>query len=603
MKMTETVVVLVIVLLMVAALLVVLKRASGLSAAGVVSAVHVEAATGRTELANELARNREENRSASAALQSVLEERSRRVDERLNEAMDRLREATDQRIEVLRNDLLERQDRIGMEAASNRRLLRDEIANTLTGTTSSLLSAVAEFSSTQRGQMDTFAKQLATLIEANDRRLDSIQQVSQHGLTEIEARTTNALDKTQLMLQQKLDSTAREIVERHDRMREEASANRKQQREEIARSLAQTSESIGKSIDRMGVAQASQMEALGAQVSTLVTGSDSRFESLRAAVDLRLGEIRDRNAEQLDQMRATVDEKLQGTLEKRLGDSFKQVSDHLEQVHRGLGEMQLLATGVGDLKRVLTNVKSRGGWGEVQLEALLEQMLAPNQFEKNVKVKGETNESVEFAIVLPARGDTDEVTYLPIDAKFPMEDYQRLCEAQEKNDLAAVDLASTALEQRVRKSAKDICEKYINPPVTTDFAILYLPSEGLFAEVIRRPTLIERLQRDCRVTVAGPTTLCAMLNSLQMGFRTLAIEKRSGEVWTILGAVKTEFGRFGTVLEGVKKKLDSASKTMDEAAVRSRAIVRKLRDVEKLPEDQAEPILLATVASSDEPSN
>jgi DNA recombination protein RmuC len=266
--------------------------------------------------------------------------------------------------------------------------------------------------------------------------------------------------------------------------------------------------------------------------------------------------------------------------------------------------MQLLATGVGDLKRVLTNVKSRGGWGEVQLEALLEQMLAPTQFEKNVKVKGDTNQSVEFAISLPARGDTDEITYLPIDAKFPMEDYQRVCEAQERGDVVAVEVASTALELSVRKCAKDICEKYINPPVTTDFAILYLPSEGLFAEVIRRPALIERLQRDCRVTVAGPTTLSAMLNSLQMGFRTLAIEKRSSEVWNVLGAVKTEFGKFGMVLEGVKKKLDSASKGMDAAAVRSRAIERKLRDVEKLPEDEAAPLLLeGGLLPDDEPSN
>jgi DNA recombination protein RmuC len=227
-------------------------------------------------------------------------------------------------------------------------------------------------------------------------------------------------------------------------------------------------------------------------------------------------------------------------------------------------------------------------------------MLAPSQFEKNVKLKGETNESVEFAIALPSRGDTDEITFLPIDAKFPIEDYRRLCEAQERNDLAAIDLASTALEQRVRKCAKDISDKYINPPVTTDFAVLYLPSEGLFAEVIRRPALIERLQRECRVTVAGPTTLGAMLNSLQMGFRTLAIEKRSSEVWTLLGAVKTEFGKFGTLLDGVKKKLDSASKTMEEAAVRTRAIERKLRSVECLPGD--DPLVLPQLPAEEHDS-
>ena len=551
--------------------------------------LRAEGATARNELATELARSREESRATSATLNSALDERSMRLEGSLSSAIERVREGTEQRIEALRKGLLEEQERIRTEADLSRRALRDEIANTLANTTSALLAAVTELAAAQRGQLDALVKQLATLVEANDRRLDLMQQSGQ---------------QAQSALAEKLDSTTREIMVRHDRMREEANTNRAQQREEITRSLTQATESSQKSFDRLNVAQAKQMEALAAQIGTLVSGNDSRFESLRAAVDQRLAEIRDRNAEQLEQMRATVDEKLQGTLEKRLGESFKQVSDHLEQVHRGLGEMQLLATGVGDLKRVLTNVKSRGGWGEVQLEALLEQMLAPNQFEKNVKVTGETNESVEFAIVLPSRGNTDEITYLPVDAKFPMEDYQRLCEAQERNDLAAIELASAALEQRVRKCAKDICEKYINPPVTTDFAILYLPSEGLFAEVIRRPALIERLQRECRVTVAGPTTLGAMLNSLQMGFRTLAIEKRSSEVWTVLGAVKTEFGKFGTVLEGVKKKLDSASKTMDDAAVRSRAIERKLRDVEKLPEDEAEPLLLAAaVIADDDPSN
>lgn len=561
--------------------------------------LRTESAASRAELAIELGRAREEHRAALATVQSTLDDRARRLDETLAAALDRLREGSEQRTESLRRDLLERQDRIREDAEASRRSLRDEITTTLCTTTTTLLSSVTEFSSVQRGQMETFGKQIASLVEANERRFDSLQLSVHNRLGEIESRTTDALDATRASVQQKLDGSSRDILERHDRMRDEAAANRNQQREEITRSLAQASESMQKSIERMAMAQASQMEAFGAQIATLVTGNDARFDSLRLTIDTRLSEIRDRNAEQLDQMRATVDEKLQGTIERRVGESFKQVSDQLEQVHRGLGEMQLLASGVGDLKRVLTNVKSRGGWGEVQLEALLEQMLAPNQFEKNVKVKGETNESVEFAICLPARGETDEITYLPIDAKFPMEDYQRVVEAQEKGDVAAVEMASTALEQTVRKCAKDICEKYINPPTTTDFAILYLPSEGLFAEVIRRPTLMERLQRECRVTVAGPTTLSAMLNSLQMGFRTLAIEKRSSEVWNVLGAVKTEFGKFGTVLKGIKKKLDSASKGMDAAAVRSRAIERKLRDVEKLPEGEAEPLLLEPGLLSD----
>ncbi len=568
------------------------------------SNVRAESAASRTELATELGRSREENRVVILGLQSALDDRARRLDETLAATQERLRESSDQRIEVLRRDLVERQERSREAGEVYRRSLREEIGTTLSSMTTALLSSVTEFSSVQRGQMETFSRQIGSLFEANDRRFDSLRQSVQHGLTEIELKTTETLEKTRVSVEQKLDDSARDILERHDRMRDEANANRNQQREEIALSLTQSSESMQKSIERMGLAQASQMEVFGAQITTLVSGNDSRSENLRVTVDARLSEIRDRNAEQLDQMRATVDEKLQGTLEKRLGDSFKQVSDHLEQVHRGLGEMQQLATGVGDLKRVLTNVKSRGGWGEVQLEALLEQMLAPSQFEKNVKVSDDSNQSVEFAISLPARGDTDDITYLPIDAKFPMEDYQRVCEAQERGDLAGVELASAALELSVRKCATEICAKYINPPVTTDFAILYLPSEGLFAEVIRRPALMERLQRDCRVTVAGPTTLFAMLNSLQMGFRTLAIEKRSSEVWNVLGAVKTEFGKFGTVLDGVKKKLDSASKGMDAAAVRSRAIERKLRDVEKLPDDEAEPLLLEGASlPDDEPSN
>ena len=281
---------------------------------------------------------------------------------------------------------------------------------------------------------------------------------------------------------------------------------------------------------------------------------------------------------------------------------FKQVSERLEQVHKGLGEMQALATGVGDLKRVLTNVKTRGVWGEIQLETLLEQILTPDQFERDVQTRENSAEAVEFAIRLPGRGDGDgsEVVWLPIDAKFPMEDYQRLVEAQENCDPAAAEQAGKMLSATIKNCAKTICEKYLNPPATTDFGIMFLPTEGLYAEVIRRTWLVESLQRECRVIVAGPTTLAALLNSLQMGFRTLAIQKRSSEVWKLLGAVKTEFGKFGTTLEGVKKKLDQASNTMDDAAKRSRAIERKLRNVQELPSEEAE-VLLVPNNSDPEP--
>jgi len=275
------------------------------------------------------------------------------------------------------------------------------------------------------------------------------------------------------------------------------------------------------------------------------------LESVRGIVDLRLKELQEDNAQQIDKMRATVDEKLQGTLEKRLGESFKLVSDRLDQVHQGLGAMQQLASDVGGLQRVLTNVKTRGGWSEWQLGILLDEMLTPEQFAKNMKTRDDTDERVEFAIKLPG-DDNGAAVWLPIDAKFPMEHYERLAAAQEKGDAAAVDAAMKTLETQLKRCARDICDKYINPPRTTDFALLFLPSEGLYAEAIRRIGLVQNVQRDCRVTFVGPTTLAALLNSLQMGFRTLAIQKRSSEVWNLLAAVKTEFGKFGEALLAVK---------------------------------------------------
>jgi DNA recombination protein RmuC len=322
------------------------------------------------------------------------------------------------------------------------------------------------------------------------------------------------------------------------------------------------------------------------------------LEGVRAIVDLRLKEIQQDNAKQIDKMRATVDEKLQGTLEKRLGESFKLVSERLEQVHKGLGAMQQLASDVGGLQKVLSNVKMRGGWGEVQLGSLLEQVLTPDQFSRNVKTREESADRVEFAIKLP--GDENGApVWLPIDAKFPTEDYHRLLTAQDKGDAVAIEDAMKNLEAQLKKSAKDICQKYINPPRTTDFALMFLPTEGLYAEAIRRVGLVEQVQRDCRVIFAGPTTLAALLNSLQMGFRTLAIQKRSSEVWNLLAGVKTEFAKFGDSLAKVKEKLDQASTDMEKVAVRSRAITKKLRDVEELPTNP-QPLLKNLLGDSDE---
>ncbi len=319
------------------------------------------------------------------------------------------------------------------------------------------------------------------------------------------------------------------------------------------------------------------------RLTTLTQTNEQRLDAVRATVEQRLEMLRSDNAQKLEQIRTTVDEKLHATLEQRLGESFKLVSDRLEQVHKGLGEMQTLATGVGDLKKVLTNVKTRGTWGEVQLENLLEQILTSTQYDKNVVTRPGSNERVEFAIRLPGKDADGVPCMLPIDAKFPLADYQQLVDAQERADPVAVELFAKALERRIKDQAADIQAKYVAPPHTTDFALLYLPVEGLYAEVLRRPGLTDAIQRDYRVNVAGPTTLAAMLNSLQMGFRTLAIEQRSSEVWKRLAMVKTEFAKFGEALAATKKKLESASDSIGEAEVRTRAITRQLREVEALP--------------------
>ncbi len=347
----------------------------------------------------------------------------------------------------------------------------------------------------------------------------------------------------------------------------------------------------------------SNREENAQQLQDFAARMQQQLADLTRAIQLNLGEVRTTlqaqlaslqqgNETKLDQMRATVEEKLQSTLEARLSESFKLVSDRLEQVHRGLGEMQTLAAGVGDLKRVLSNVKSRGTFGEVQLAVLLEQVMAADQYAANVATRPGSNERVEFAIRMPGRDDGVPV-WLPIDAKFPSEDYERILAAQESADREAFDAAARALESRIRLEAKTMREKYVEPPYTTDFAIMFLPTEGLFAEVLRRPGLTEALNRELRVVVAGPTTLFAMLNSLQMGFRTLALEKRSAEVWQVLGAVKTEFAKFGDVLGRLKAQLQTASNTIDQAETRTRQMTRALRAVEALPAEQTTQLLPA----------
>jgi DNA recombination protein RmuC len=326
-----------------------------------------------------------------------------------------------------------------------------------------------------------------------------------------------------------------------------------------------------------------QRQELGETLSRMEERQRGEAREIRETVERRLESMQKDNADKLEKMRQTVDEKLHATLEKRLSESFKMVSDRLEQVHKGLGEMQVLAAGVGDLKKVLSNVKTRGVLGEVQLGALLDQILAPEQYARNVATRPGSRERVEFAVRFPGQ-DADHPVWLPIDCKFPTDDYQRLQAAQDAADPQAVEAAAKALESRIRMEAKSICEKYIEAPGTTEFGLLYLPMEGLYAEVLRRPGLFEGVQRDHRIVICGPTTITALLNSLQMGFRTLAIEKRSSEVWQILGAVKSEFGRFGDVLANTKRQLQTVANSIDQAETRTRQIERKLRDVESLPE-------------------
>jgi len=373
-------------------------------------------------------------------------------------------------------------------------------------------------------------------------------------------------------------------------------------RDEMARNRGEFAENARDSRQEVGTAIHQLNQVLFLRLNELIQSNTEQLERLRNAIAEQLCKLQADNQQKLEQMRQTVDEKLHNTLEQRLGESFKLVSERLELVHKGLGEMQTLASGVGDLKKVLSNVKVRGTWGEVQLENLLEQVLSPDQYSKNVATRPGSNERVEFAIKLPGRDDSGSILWLPIDAKFPLEDYHRLTEAQELGNTEALEDISRALENRIKTEARTLRDKYLEPPHTTDFGLLFLPIEGLYAEVIRRPGLSDYLQREYRVTVTGPTTLTAILNSLQMGFRTLAIEKRSSEVWKTLSAVKTEFHKFGSVLEKTKKKLDEVRTSIDQAETRSRQISRKLGRVEELPPGEAGTLMadLPTLGSEDE---
>lgn len=450
------------------------------------------------------------------------------------------------------------------------RAVREEIACNRTEATTAAQHSRQEMATAFKNVGDSLVKQLGTMQQTTDQKLDQMRETVEKRLGGIQEENGKKLDQ----------------------VRQESTAGIQKSREEVTTALKTFNESVGKTITDFIDWQRVQFAGIMEQQAKLAESNEKRLSEVRTTVEDKLKSIQEDNAKNLEQMRQTVDEKLQGTLEKRLGESFKLVSERLEQVYKGLGEMQTLAVGVGDLKRVLTNVKARGTWGEVQLERMLEQVLNPDQYDKNVATK-QGGERVEFVIKLPGRGDDkDEIVWLPIDAKFPIEDYQRLQDAEEKGDGESAEAAVKQLENRIKGCAGDICSKYLNPPMTTDFGILFLPTEGLFAEVIRRPGVPELLQREYKVVVAGPTTLWSILNSLQMGFRTLAIQQRSSEVWNLLAAVKTEFGKYGEVLAKVKKKLEEATNHVDSVGTRTRAIERKLRDVQELPATDAQDVLM-----------
>ena len=519
--------------------------------------------------------------------------------------LDGFEKAQERTERAVREEVAQSRDEQGKAAREQ----RQELTEAFKTFGDSVVQRMLDVSNIQKGQLDVFSGQLASFAKSNGEKLDAVRVESATGakqLREEVVTTLNSISETMVKTMKdlsvaekaQLDAFSGKITfltqtsgEKLDGIRTEFTNGAKQLREEVIAALKGITEATTKTMGELANLQKVQLEAMSAAIGKLSESNEKKLEEIRGTVEAKLQSIQTDNAKQLDQMRQTVDEKLQGTLEKRLGESFKQVSERLELVHKGLGEMQSLATGVGDLKKVLTNVKTRGTWGEVQLGALLEQVLNPDQFATNVATK-DGGERVEYAVRLPGQGlEKDETVWLPIDAKFPVEDYQRLVEAQERADIEGVEAAGKQLEIRVKACAGDICRKYLNPPKTTDFAILFLPIEGLFAEVIRRTGLTEVIQRECRVVIAGPTTLWSILSSLQMGFRTLAIQKRSSEVWNLLAAVKTEWTKYGEVLDAVQKKLHQASETIDKAQMRSRVIGRKLKDVQELPVTEAAALL------------
>lgn len=491
-------------------------------------------------------RNKQGNNSDAEALISKFNSEFGRLDQIIRDEFSRNREETQ------------------MIAKST----REELNNSFKLLGETISKNFGDLLNQQKTQLDSFSSQLQSVIRSNEEKFEKLISTNENRQNELKDQLTSSLKAT----------------------KEELNNSAKENRTELTASLKSFEDKFANNVKEFNELQRQKFNDLSIKQEQLKNETENKLEKIRETVEKRLQTLQDENAKKLEEMRNTVDEKLQSTVEKRFNESFKLIGDRLEQVHKGLGEMQSLATGVGDLKKVLSNVKTRGNLGEIQLGAILEEIFSVDQYEKNAVVKQGSLERVEYVIKLPGKNEDNKPLLLPIDSKFPNEDYQRLLEAYDNiANLEPKDIESAIkqFESAVKKCAKDINSKYINPPVTTDFAIMFVPTEGLYAEILRRTGLFEFLRRDYRITVVGPTNLVAFLNSLQMGFRTLAIEKRSSEVWQILGAVKTEFNAFGTVLAKTKKKLQEATNTIEDAERKTRVIGRKLGKVQELPQEQA----------------
>ncbi|MGL4985609.1 MAG: DNA recombination protein RmuC [Treponemataceae bacterium] len=466
-------------------------------------------------------------------------------------------------------------------------LLEQKLSNMQNANTLSAKEARDELSKSLKSFEEKFNESIKDFNDVQKQKFDELGKQQ----TELTRETKETLEKHRDDLQASFKGFSELLEQKLSNMQHSNTLSAKETRDELSKSLKSFEEKFGLSVKDFNDVQRQKFDELGKQQTELTKETKETLEKVRSAVELKLSEIQKDNSEKLEKMRETVDEKLHKTLETRLGESFKIVSERLELVQKGLGEMQNLATGVGELKNVLSNVKTKGVLGEYQLASILEQVLTPNQYSQNVKTKAGSNDHVEFAVMIPNKNDSQKNIWLPIDAKFPSEDYERLMNAYDASSVEQIEKSKKEIEKRIKSFAKDIATKYIDPPSTTDFAIMFLPFEGLYAEVLRIPGLFESLQRDFKITITGPTTISAFLNSLQMGFRTLAVEKRTSEIWSLLGAVRTEFGKFGEVLENTQKKLASASKEIENAGVRSRQIERKLKDVQELPETEATKLL------------